>query len=235
MAVITISREFASGGDEVAEQLCKMLGYRSFSKAQIIMAAEETTYPRYMAIDYSEDQHEVQTFLDRLLGQTASPAQKIAWAEDPTIATSPERAIVDESTVLSLVRRAVKAACKAGNVVIVGRGGQMLLRDTPGVLHVRIEAPVAERIDRVMEQIRKEKPEIQDDHALRREAADLVSNRDISSADYIRRFYEVDWADPGLYHLVLNLGRLSVLQAVQAIVSVAQTMEIPGNDTSLNR
>ena len=227
MAVITISREYASGGDEVARQLCAVLGYRSFGKGQIIQAVEETTYPRYMAIDYSEDAHEVQNFLDRLFGQTASAAQKIAWAEDPSIATSPKQAIVDEATVLSLVKRAVKAACKAGNMVIVGRGGQMLLRGTPGVLHVRTEAPVVARIDRVMEQLRKARPEIQDDMTLRREAADLVANRDISSADYIKRFYEVDWADPCHYHMVLNLGQLSVVQAVQAIVAVIQTMEIP--------
>ena len=226
MAVITISREHASGGDEVASQLCAVLGYRSFGKEQVQQAAEETTYPRYMAIDYSEDQHEVQNFLERLFSVAASPAQRMAWAEDPSIAASPERAVVDEATVLSLVRRAVKAACKAGNTVIVGRGGQMLLRGEPSVLHVRIEAPVVERIDRVMEQLRKERTGVYDEMILRREAADLVANRDISSADYIKRFYEVDWADPKLYHMLLNLGYLSVVQAVQAIVAVVQTMEI---------
>ncbi len=227
MAVITISREYASGGDEVASQLCAVLGYRSFDKEQVQKAAEDTTYPRYMAIDYSEDQHEVQNFLERLIGQAASPAQKMAWAEDPSIADSPERAMVDQAAVLGLVRRAVKAACKAGNLVIVGRGGQMLLRGEPGVLHVRIEAPVGERIDRVMEQLRKERAGIQDELVLRREAADLVANRDFASADYIKRFYEVDWADPKLYHMLLNLGYLSVVQAVQAIVAVVQTMEVP--------
>lgn len=230
MAVITISREFASGGDEIASQLCDVLGYRSFGKAQILLAAEETTYPRYLAIDYSEDHHEVQTFLDRLFGLAASPAQKMAWTEDPSIATRPERAVVDEATVLSLVKRAVRAASKAGNTVIVGRGGQMLLHDAPGVLHVRVEAPVVERIDRVMEQLRKGRAGPLDEMALRREAADLVANRDISSADYIKHFYDVDWADPKLYHMVLNLGLLSVVQAVQAIVAVVQTMDIAATE-----
>jgi cytidylate kinase len=227
MAVITISREYASGGDEVASQLCAVFGYRAFGKEQVQQAAEGSDHPRYLAIDYSEDQHEVQSFMERLFSVAATPAQRMAWEEDPSIATRPERAVVDEATVLSLVRRAVKAACKAGNMVIVGRGGQMLLRGEPGVLHVRIEAPVGERIDRVMERLRREQGEIQDEMVLRREAADLVANRDISSADYIKRFFEVDWADPELYHMVLNLGYLSVVQAVQAIVAVVQTMEVP--------
>lgn len=226
MAVITISREFASGGDEIASQLCAALGYRSFGKEQILLAAEDSTYPRHMAIDYSEDQHEVQTLLARLLRAVPTPAQKMAWAENPSIAVSPGRADVDEAAVLDLVKRAVQAASKAGNFVIVGRGGQMLLRGAPGVLHVRIEAPVVERIDRVMEQIRKERAGPYAEMELRREAADLVANRDISSADYIRRFYDVDWADPLLYHMVLNLGYLSVVQAVQAITSVVETMEV---------
>src|SRR5512138_319819 len=122
MAVITISREHASGGDEVASQLCAVLGYRFFDKTLIQQTAKDTTYPSYMAIDYSEDQHEVQHFLERLFTQAASPAQRMAWAEDRSIASSPERAAVDETAVLSLVRQAVKAACKAGNMVIVGRG-----------------------------------------------------------------------------------------------------------------
>src|SRR5512146_297752 len=117
MAVITISRQFNSGGDEVASRLCDVLGYRSFDKRQILEAVEETTYPHYLAIDYSEDRYEMQTFLDRLFGQTASPVQKIAWEENPSIATRPERATVDEAVVLSLVRRAVRAAYEADNMV----------------------------------------------------------------------------------------------------------------------
>jgi cytidylate kinase len=225
MAIITISREYGSGGDELADRLCEVLGYRAFGKAQIIQAVEETTYPRYMAIDYSEDQHEVRNFLDRLLGQTASPAQKIAWSEDPSIATRPERAVVDEGAVLGLVRRAISAAGEAGNMVIVGRGGQVLLMGKPGVFHVRIEAPIEQRIQRVKAQIMTEPGATHDESELLRSAADLIANRDISSADYIKRFYNVDWNDTKLYHLVLNLGKLSIEQAVEIIVALIQTVE----------
>lgn len=225
MAVITISREFGSGGDEVANRLCEMLGYHSFGKAQITQAVETTTYPKYMAVDYSEDQHEVQSFLERLFGRTASPAQKIAWADDPSIATRPERSDVDEAAVLSLVRRAIRAASESGDMVIVGRGGQVLLQGSSGVLHIRIEAPVEERIERVKKQLLSDKGGGRDERELLRAASDMIVTRDMASADYIKRFYNVAWDDPKLYHMVLNLGKLSIEQAVQIINAAVHTLE----------
>lgn len=224
MSVITISREFGSGGDEVASRVCEILGYRSFSKVEIAKAAEETAMPKHLAIDYSEDNHEVQTFLDRLFGRTASPVQKIAWSEDPSIATRPERSDVDDAAVLSLVKRAIKSAVRVDNMVIVGRGGQVLLKDTPGVLHIRIVAPIEDRIQRVKSQLKAQSNEYQADIEIRRVAQDMIVNRDIASADYIKKFYDVDWADPLLYHAVLNMGKYNVEQAAQVIVAMVQNL-----------
>ena len=226
MAVITISREFGSGGDEVASRLCEVLNYHSFGKLQILQAAKESTLSKNNAVDYSEDNHEVQSFLDRLGGRSASTVQKIAWSENPSIASRPEQADVHDSAVLSLVKRAIQAAGSAGNMVIIGRGGQVLLKDTPGVLHVRIEAPVEMRIERVKQQLKKEPNASQSEGNLARAASDIIANRDLASADYIKRFFNVDWHDPRLYHLVLNLGKLNVEQAVQIILAGVHTLEL---------
>lgn len=226
MAVITISREYGSGGDELASRLCEVLGYHAFGKTQITQAAEETNLSKLNAIDYTEDNHEVQSFLDRLLGQTASPVQRIAWSLDPSIATRPERADVKDAAVLSLVKRAVKAALHTGDFVILGRGGQVLLNDAPGVLHVRVEAPIEDRLQRVMTYLRNEPGvSVAKEDELLRTAGDRLANRDVASADYIKRYFNADWADPHLYHLILNLGRLTVEQAVQIVVAAVQAIE----------
>lgn len=225
MAVITISREYGSGGDEVASRLCKILGYHSFGQAQIMGAAEQTSLSKVHAIDYTEDNHEVQTFLDRLLGQPASPVQRIAWSEDPSIATRPERVDVREDVVLGLVKQAVQAALRAGSMVIVGRGGQVLLKSAPGVIHARIEAPFEFRLRRVMEQIKTEPGSSRTDMELQLAAGDIIVNRDIASADYIKRYYHVDWADRELYHLICNMSKLSIEQAAQMIATAVQSME----------
>jgi CMP/dCMP kinase len=226
MAVITISREFGSGGDEVASHLCELLGYHSFGKPQIIQAVKETTLSNRNAIDYSEDNHEVQTFLDRLFGRTASSVQKIAWSENPSISPRPEQADVHDLAVLSLSKRAILAAVQAGNMVIIGRGGQILLKDSPGVLHVRIEASVEVRLERVKNQLKAEPGASNSEKNLARAAADLIASRDMASADYLKRFFNIDWHDPQLYHIVLNLGKFNVDQAVQIIASAARILEM---------
>jgi cytidylate kinase len=226
MAVITISREFGSGGDEVASRLCELLGYHAFGKLQIIQAAAGSTLSKNNVVDYSEDNHEVQSFLDRLFGRTASAVQKIAWSENPSIATRPEQADVHDTAVLSLSKRAIQDAGRAGNMVIIGRGGQVLLKDTPGVLHVRIEAPVEMRIERVKLQLSKEPDAYQSEENLTRAASDIITNRETASADYIKRYFNVDWYDPCLYHMVLNLGKLNVEQAVQIIVAAVHSLEM---------
>lgn len=221
MAVITISREYASGGDQVAARVCELLGYGSFGKGQIAQAAEDTNMSRSNIVDYTEDNHEIQRFLDRLLGRTATPVQNIAWSENPSIATRPERADVKETAVLSLVKRAVRAALKKGSMVIVGRGGQVLLKDTPGVLHVRIIAPLEQRIQRAA----VESGSGPSNGERLRKASETIATRDMASADYIQRYYGVDWADPRLYHLVLNLGLLSEEQAAQIIAAAVKSTE----------
>lgn len=233
MAVITISREFASGGDDVASQLCTILGYRSFGKDEILQAAKQTTMSKTNAIDYHEDNHEVQNNLERFFNRGPSIVQKIAWNENHAIASRPERADVQESAVLSLVKQAILSAARSGNRVIIGRAGQVLLKDFPGVLHVRIEAPQEMRIERVKQQLKKDPEAPKSDDKLTKEAAELIETRDKASADYIRQYFNVDWRNPQLYHLVLNLGMLEVEQAVKIVITAVQALEMqaqaPGN------
>ncbi len=229
MAIVTISRQFGSGGDEIANRICEALGYCRFDKQLIEKAAADAGLPKHIAIDYSEDNHEVKTFIDRLLGQNATPCQKIAWTQDPSIASRPERSDVDELAVLGLVKRAIRAAAIADKVVIVGRGGQVLLKDTIGALHVRVEAPAEFRIQRIKLQMRGEK-DYRPDSEIHREALELINTRDKASADYLQRFYNVDWEDPMLYHLILNTGKLSMQQAARAVIDLiyaAKTASVP--------
>jgi cytidylate kinase len=57
----------------------------------------------------------------------------------------------------------------------------------------------------------------------RRKAQDLIGARDLASTDYLRRFYGVDWADPLLYHLMINTGKVKMKLAVQMIVDMVNS------------
>jgi cytidylate kinase len=146
------------------------------------------------------------------------------WREDRYGVRTPEVIPLSEDAVLALVKKAILSAYNIGNVIIVGRGGQVLLQDMPGTLHIRIEAPMEDRTQRVKAQMKLEQRNYQADVDARRAAQDWIESRDAASADYIKRFYNASWSDPMLYHLILNTGKLSIEQAAQMIINVVHAI-----------
>ena len=223
MGVITISRQFGSGGDEIASRVCRSLSYRMFDKYMVAEAAREVGLYEQDVIDYSEDNHRVASFLERLFGSTTSVG---VWpASVAAIYTTQELRIREEDS-LHLVRQSIHKAHEKGKIVIIGRGGQVILQDCPDVLHVRIEAPMEQRIQATKELLKRNKQEYLADIDIRREAQDLINQRDLASADYIKQYYSQDWANPMLYHLVINTGKVTVEQAADIIGELAIEMEL---------
>ena len=225
MTVITISRQFGSGGDEIADRLCELLGYHHFDKRMIVQAAAEAGLSEQEVIDYSEENHKVQTFMDRILGRSAAVAEVMVWREDAYGVRIPEKLTLNENTALELVQKAIQAAYTAGNMVIIGRGGQVLLKDKPDAVHVRIEAPTEDRVQRLKVNMKQDLQAYQADIEVRRAAQDLILKHDEVSADYIKRFYNADINDPMLYHLMINTGKVGLEQAAWIIAEMARSMQ----------
>ena len=215
MAVITISRQYGSEGDEIAANVCQVLGYRSFDKQLMAKVATEVGLTEGEVVDFTEDQHKVRGFLDRLWGAKPIVTQTRSWGEDRYGVRMLDVKQIDASASITLVQAVIHAVVKRGNVVIVGRGGQAVLRNEPGVLHVRIEAPLETRIQRV--QLRE---------GLTFELArEVVAERDRAAADYLKQFYGVDWSDSLLYHLILNTGRWGIESASRLIVNAVSLLQ----------
>jgi len=192
MPVITISRQYGSYGDAVAELLCDRLGYRLLDKNLMRgLAAEAGLAPR-KRVDLSEDQYQARTLVERVLENAPPPSRNPAALADHFAANARKHSA--EERIIQLIH----AAYEKGNVVVVGRGGQAVLRDKLDVLHVRLVAPLGIRIRR--HQIRA---------GLTVEAArQQVIERDRASAEFVRRYYDVDVDDPALYDLIINTGTL---------------------------
>lgn len=204
MAVITFSRQFGSGGDEIAARVGEMLGYHYFDKQSLLAAAAQEKLTPDQIVDYHEDSYRLRGILDRLRGYRPPPGNGPAALRDAN-----EQ--IGENMLVWLADAAVRTAYDQGNFVIVGRAGQAILLDKPGVLHVRVEAPCDLRIANIARQ-----------EGISAAAARLrVSEHDRAAADYLRRFYGVNWADPLLYHLIVNTGRLSIEAAIDLVVRAA--------------
>jgi cytidylate kinase len=233
MATITISRQFGSGGDEIAQRICTILDYRRFDKRMLSQAAAEAGLSEQEVIDYSEENYKIRGFLERLLDRSPTLATMRVWEEHREGILVAEEFKLREETLLTLVHRAVRSAHKRGNVVIMGRGGQALLQNEKDVLHVRIIAPLEDRILRVKERLRLTRQVHEATIALRRAAQDTILEKDAVSAAYLKRFYNIDWDDPLLYHLIINTGLTSLEQAALTIADFASRLVQPSGETEL--
>lgn len=181
--VITISRQLGSGGDEIAAELAARLSWRCLSR-QIIEQAARSSGSGEAAL----------AELDELgfLGLRPSPAVRRAYIE--------------------AVEAIIHREAKAGDVIIVGRGGQVVLQHLPQVFHVKIIAPPEYRVNRLMKN-----EGISEDAAVNR----IVAS-DRTRSEYLRQEFGVDWLDPMLYDLVINIRSLDTSWAVDLILNAIE-------------
>jgi cytidylate kinase len=211
MTVITLSRQYASGGDEVADRLCGLLHYRFFDERLIAELAAEIRPVTGVPIDFTEDQYRMPSILDRLLSRGSQRRVRVTGArtEGATGIGACGISRPDTGTAVALEQAAIEAVYKQGSVVIVGRAGQTILHARPGVFHVRIEAPLESRIKRLREAV---------DFTPYAARQEIVAH-DRTAADYVKRFYGVDWSESALYHLIINTDLLGIVAAARLIVS----------------
>lgn len=183
MAVITFSRQLGSLGTAIAESVAHRLGYRVVARDLINQAARRAGAPE-VALAMLDDLG--------LLGYCPSPRDCRAYRK--------------------AVGEVMRELAAEGNVVIVGRGGQVILRDHPDALHVRVIAPVALRALRISERR----------HVSRRAALAQVKASDTSHRDYLRQYYRVDWDDPELYDLVVNTAHMDIPAATGVVYAMLE-------------
>jgi cytidylate kinase len=213
MAVITVSRQAGSGGDEIAKRVCDLLGYHYFDKQLMTQVAADVGLSRQEMVDFSEEHYKVKSFLDLLLS-SSYVAQVRTWTQDAAGKETLSLQELNEAQCIDLIRSTVRAAYLRSNIVIVGRGGQAILKKGPNVLHVRLEAPLKTRVHR-----------IQAREGMGYQAAkSWVAERDEAAAQYLSRFFKIRWDDPLLYHLLINTGQWELEAAAQVIVHAASQL-----------
>ena len=216
MAVVTLSRQIGSAGDAIAERICAQLGYRYFDKELIVEAAAAAGLCEQEVIDFSEEHYKVQDFLSRLLRSRPHTLKEWIVREEShrTIDTLTAREL-DEAQCIALVRYAIESTYESGNAVIVGRGGQAILHGKPDALHVRVVASLDVRMQRLRELGIVGIAEIKQ----------TIVEKDRATAQYLKRFFGIEWDDPNLYHLVLNTGLIDVEAAAQIVIAAVGQIE----------
>jgi len=182
--VLTIAREYGSGGADIARKISERLGWRTLDKALIEEIARVARVDPGLVRQYDE---RIDSWIHRVSRRGLWHG---AFEGVPALNAT---AVFDCETMMALARSLIEDACAEGNCVIVGRAGQCILQARQDVFHAFVYAPWAERVAR----IRKRVPEGTDIES-------LIRVTDRQRAGHIRMLFGSDWADPHLYHLLIS-------------------------------
>jgi len=191
MPVITISRQYASGGSAVARLVAERLGFELVDNEFVDRVAQRAGLPRE---EVEQLEERVSGFLERLARTLAGSSPELFIAAPPQAAAGPT-----EDEIVKITERVIAEAVRHDRVVLVGRGAQAYLAQREGTLHVFVVAPFEVRVQRAMERLALE----------RKDAERTVRDIDEGRRKYVRTYYGRAWDDPANYHLVLNSGVFS--------------------------
>ncbi len=181
--VVTISRQLGSLGHSVAQAVAERLGYRLVWRELINQAALRAGAPE-AGLAMIDDLG--------LLGLHPSPLACRAYRD--------------------AVKQVLEELAAQGRVVVLGRAGQVILRQTPYTFHVRIIAPLPLRASRVAAR----------ENILIENALARIEASDRARRNYLKRCYHANWNDPELYDLVINTEHVTV-EAAADLISQALT------------
>lgn len=193
--IITVEREYGSGGGEIANSLASRLGWKLWDQLlteeiarlancpkAVVEVREERTDPLYYRL--------FKSFL-RGSYEGSLNAHKLN--------------LVDSETILKITERVVQHAAKSGNCVIVGRGSQHFLRDRPDTMRLFLYAPREDKVRRLLARGKRAE-----------EAQQLVDTVDRERVDFIQKYFGVEWPDRAIYHAMVNttIGDQAVVHTV---------------------
>ena len=239
VSVITMSRQRGSLGSYIALEVARELGWRYIDREIIESVAQEAGVSVESVEAVEARAGRLATVLRLLGARPRLPAVASASIREQEAFESRVRGLMEleglsrEAAItrletggglsyearpdyLELLASVIAEYAAQGEAVLVGRGGQMILRRRPGVLHVKTIARFETRVFNI----------IQREGVKWREAAHRVRHSDEQRSGYMRRFYNVDWLDANLYDLVINTDQIACETAVRLVVEAARAVQV---------
>ena len=199
--IITIEREYGCGGGEIARLVAKHLGWKVWDQLLTEEIARLANCSK-AAVEVREERTDplyYRLFKSFLRGSYEGSIN------------APKLNLVDSETILRITKRVVEHAAERGNCVIVGRGSQQFLKNRPDTIRVFLYAPREDKVRRLLARGKSEQ-----------EAEQLVDTVDRERADFIQKYFNVEWPDRSIYHGMLNtaIGDEAVLQIILNVLNL---------------
>jgi cytidylate kinase len=181
--IVTIEREYGCGGGEIAQLLARQLGWKLWDQLLTEEIARLAECPKTVVEGREErtDPLYYRLFKSFLRGsyEGSINAHKLK--------------VVDSESILRITERVVQHAAKTGNSVIVGRGSQQFLKTRSDTLRLFLYAPREDKVRRLLARGKSES-----------EAEERVDTVDRERADFILKYFGVEWPDRAIYHAMIN-------------------------------
>jgi cytidylate kinase len=209
--IVTVEREFCSGGGGIACELASRLGWKLWDQ-QLTCEIARRAQVEESAVVLCDER------VDGRLYRLAKAFWRGSYERSIPMADS--RAF-DTDRVMAMMEEIMHTIAAEGNAVIVGRGGPFFLRDREDTFRVFTYAPHDEKIRRLLAMGKSQE-----------EAEDLVENVDKERMAYIKHYFNADWPTRSLYHMMINtvVGNENV---IAAIVNGMKTLESNPAETAL--
>ncbi len=191
---ITISRETGIGATAICEILI------NYFNSKAIENYDDWTYFDKELITKVMEDHNLPEHIKKFLSEE-KPAQFSSWLRE-ILGITPSKL-----SMLYKTSRTILKLAEYGNVIIVGRGANIITAKLPNTFHVRLVAPLNYRIENAMRLYNLE----------RKNAAEFIQEADDARKDYILNFFHRNIEDPLLYHLVINTNLLEAEEIADMI------------------
>lgn len=204
MAIITISRQFGTGGITLGEIIAEKLSYKLYDRRILQLIAKETKVSTRW-VEYFDQ-------------QIGSKFQRVvsSFSEKGKIESisSASNGLINEKIYLNNLHKIIKAIAVKGNAVIVGRGSQYILKDCEKIAHILLIANESDRIKYLTE-----KYEISYE-----QASKTVKDEDLRRLNLYRIFNKNDYDKPFNYHLVINMTKVTKQIACDVVCDLNRSL-----------
>jgi hypothetical protein len=181
--IVTVEREFGSGGGVIAEQVAGRLGWKLWDQLLTDEIARRMDCDR-RAVEEREERRDPAYY--RLF-------KAFMRGSFEGSLNAPRLKMVDTDCIRNVVQQILTEEAEAGNCVIVGRGSAYYLGSRRDAFHVFIYAPFEDKVRR-LQSIGKSK----------KEAIELAETVDLDRAAFIKKYFNVEWPERHRFHLMVN-------------------------------
>ncbi|MDJ0669224.1 MAG: cytidylate kinase-like family protein [Desulfobacterales bacterium] len=200
MAVLTISRMFGTGANELGELIAQRLGYSFFNNQLIQMVAQQAKVSTdWVASMEKEAGGKFQKFLSTLVPKSLME-----------VILSSDHGLRDEEIYTDMLSQVITKIADEGDAIILGRGSQFILKDRPDTYHLLLVADLENRIGYVQKRFELTK----------KQAVLAVAMEDKRRVNLYRKFGKVDYNQTDHYHLVLNMRNLNMSDACDMLCTL---------------